>query len=148
MRHRNNGCGAHIAWAAVIALLVIALSSCWTPKRCNRALLKCGVVSDTVQVWDSLYIERSITDTLLRWDSLRLHDTVTIERDRVRIKLVKLPAGKIYVQGECKDTVIRYVRQVVKHVQRPPFMTYWRAWLAMLIGGIGVGAYFFGGLRK
>ena len=132
MKARNNGCGAHIGWAAVIALLAVALSSCWTAKRCNRAMLRCGVVSDTVQVWDSLYIERAITDTLLRYDSLQVHDTVTIEQDRVRIKIVRLPGDSIYVQGECKDTVIRYVRQVVNRVQRKPVVPVW-AWLLILL---------------
>jgi hypothetical protein len=128
---KNKGCGAHIAYAgmAIIALLLV---SCWTPKRCNRALLKCGIVADTVQVWDSIRIERAITDTLLRWDSMRLHDTVTIEQDRVRVKIVRLPGERLFVQGECKDTVIRYVRQVVNAVKRERFIPVW-AWVLMFL---------------
>ncbi len=128
---QRSGCGAHIAYAG-LAVIALLLCSCWTPKRCNRALLRCGVVSDTIQVWDSIYLERVITDTLLRWDSLRLHDTVTIEQDRVRVKIVRLPGERLYVQGECKDTVVRYVRQVVNAVKKQRFIPVW-AWVVMFL---------------
>jgi hypothetical protein len=128
---KNKGCGAHIAYAG-LAMIALMLASCWTPKRCNKALLRCGIVSDTVQVWDSIYLERAITDTLLRWDSLRLHDTITIEQDRVRVKIVRLPGERLFVQGECKDTVVRYVRQVVKPVKREQFIPVW-AWVVMFL---------------
>lgn len=119
----------------ITLLIALLLCSCWTPKRCNRALLRCGVVSDTVQVWDSIYLERAITDTLLRWDSLQMHDTVTIEQDLVRVKIVRLPGERLYVQGECKDTVIRYVRQVVNPVQRKTSWTWWpvAAFIALIL---------------
>lgn len=129
---QRSGCGAHIAYAG-LAIIALMLASCWTPKRCNRALLRCGIVSDTVQVFDSIRIERIMTDTLLRWDSLRLHDTVTIERDRVRVKIVRLPGERLFVEGECKDTVIRYVRQVVNAVKRERYVPKWLGWL--LFGG-------------
>lgn len=128
---QRSGCGAHIAYAG-LAMLALLLASCWTPKRCNKALLRCGIVSDTVQVWDSIYLERAITDTLLRWDSLQLHDTVTIEQDRVRVKIVRLPGERLFVQGECKDTVIRYVRQVVNPVKKQRFIPVW-AWVVMFL---------------
>jgi len=123
-----NGCGAHIAYAG-LAMLALLLASCWTPKRCNKALIRCGVVADTVQVWDSIRLERVITDTLLRWDWLRLHDTISIERDRVRVKVVRLPGDSIWVEGECRDTVIRYVRQVVNAVKRERYVPKWLGWL-------------------
>jgi hypothetical protein len=133
---KNKGCGAHIAYAG-LAVIVLLLCSCWTPKRCNRALLRCGIVADTVQVWDSIYLERVITDTLLRWDSMRMHDTITIEQDRVRVKIVRLPGERLFVQGECKDTVVRYVRQVVNAVKREQFIPRWLWWL--LFGGLVFG---------
>jgi hypothetical protein len=128
---KNKGCGAHIAYAG-LAMIALLLASCYTPKRCARVLYKCGILTDTVQVWDSIRIERVITDTLLRWDSLRLHDTVTIEQDRVRVKIVRLPGERLFVQGECKDTVIRYVRQVVNAVKRERFIPVW-TWVVMFL---------------
>ncbi len=134
---KNKGCGAHIAYAG-LAIIALLLASCWTPKRCNRALLRCGIVSDTVQVWDSIRIERTITDTLLRWDSLRLHDTVTIEQDRVRVKIMRLPGERLFVQGECKDTVVRYVRQVVNPVKRGELLPKCLQWLMLALSLYGL----------
>jgi hypothetical protein len=136
MTMKNKGCGAHIAYAG-LAMIALLLASCYTPKRCARVLYKCGILTDTVEVWDSIRIERVITDTLLRWDSLRLHDTVTIEQDRVRVKIVRLPGERLFVQGECKDTVIRYVRQVVNAVKRERYIPRWLWWL--LFGGFVFG---------
>jgi hypothetical protein len=123
---KAKGCVIPVAVTASLALL---LCSCWTPKRCNKAMLRCGIVADTVQVWDSIYLERAITDTMLRWDSMRLHDTVLIEQDRVRVKIVRLPGERLFVQGECADTTIRYVRQVVNAVKRERFIPVWVWWL-------------------
>jgi hypothetical protein len=123
---KAKGCVIPVAVTASLALL---LCSCWTPKRCNKAVLRCGIVADTIQVWDSIRIERAITDTLLRWDSMRLHDTVTIQQDRVRVKIVRLPGERLFVHGECQDTVIRYVRQVVNAVKRERFIPLWVSWL-------------------
>jgi hypothetical protein len=60
-----------------------------------------------------------LTDTLLRWQTLRERDTVTIRDGRATVRIVRLPGDSIWVQGECGDTVIRYVRQMVtKTVQQ------------------------------
>lgn len=128
---KAKGCGAHIGYAAAIFAALLLLG-CNAEKRCARQMLRCGIVSDTVQLFDSIRIERIMTDTLLRWDSLRLHDTVTIERDRVRIKIVRLHGERLFVEGECKDTVIRYVRQVVNAVKRERFIPVW-AWVVMFL---------------
>ena len=131
---KAKGCVIPVVVAASLALL---LCSCWTPKRCNKALLRCGVVADTIQVWDSIKIERAITDTLLRWDSMRLHDTVLIEQDRVKVKIMRLPGDRLFVQGECRDTVISYVRQVVNAVKRERFIPRWLWWLLFGIFAFG-----------
>jgi len=128
---KNKGCGAHIAYAG-LAMLALLLASCYTPKRCARVLYKCGILTDTVQVWDSIRIERVITDTLLRWDSLRLHDTVTIERGNARLKLLRLPGDSIWVAAECKDTTIWYVRKVVQPIQRVRYIPVW-TWVVMFL---------------
>jgi hypothetical protein len=73
-----------------------------------------------------------LRDTLLQWDSLIIGDTLTIERDRLHVKVVKLPGERLFVQGECKDTVIRYVRQVVNAVKRERFIPVW-AWVVMFL---------------
>lgn len=113
---KAKGCGAHIGYAAVIFTLLL-LFGCNAEKRCARQMVRCGVVftSDTQYVHDSIRIERVLRDTLLQWDSLIIGDTVTIERDLLRVKVVRLPGERLFIQGECKDTVVRYVRQVVNN---------------------------------
>ena len=131
---KAKGCGAHIGYAAAIFAALLLLG-CNSEKRCARQMVRCGVVftSDTQYIHDSISIERTLRDTLLAWDSLIIGDTITIERDRLRVKVVKLPGERLWVQGECKDTVIRYVRQVVNAVKRERFMPRWLWWL--LFGG-------------
>lgn len=113
---KAKGCGAHIGYAAA-TFAALLLLGCNAEKRCYRQMVRCGVVftSDTQYIHDSIRIERTLRDTLLAWDSLIIGDTITIERDRLRVKVVKLPGERLWVQGECKDTVIRYVRQVVNN---------------------------------
>lgn len=113
---RRKGCGAHIGYAAAIFAALLLLG-CNSEKRCARQMVRCGVVftSDTQYVHDSIRIERTLRDTLLAWDTMQIGDTITIERDRLRVKVVKLPGERLWVQGECQDTVIRYVRQVVNN---------------------------------
>ena len=96
-----------------IILLAIVLAGCSTERQCRKAAIKCGWKSDTVELWDSVRIERTITDTLVDFHTLSYYDTIRIDRDRVRIQLVRLPGDSIFVQAECKDTTIRYVKTIV-----------------------------------
>lgn len=135
---RRKGCGAHIGYAAAIFAALLLLG-CNAEKRCARQMVRCGVVftSDTQYIHDSIRIERTLRDTLLAWDSVIIGDTITIERDRMRVKVVKLQGDRLWIQGECKDTVIRYVRQVVNAVKRERFIPRWLWWL--LFGGFVFG---------
>jgi hypothetical protein len=119
--------------ASAIALLLIG---CSTERQCARAAKRCAHLwhSDTAWVHDSITIERTLTDTLLRWQTLRERDTVTIRDGRATVRIVRLPGDSIWVQGECGDTVIRYVRQVVtKTVQQPDKLD--SKWFRLFIAG-------------
>jgi hypothetical protein len=105
--------------ASAITLLLIG---CSTERQCARAAKRCAHMwhSDTAWVHDSITIERTLTDTLLRWQTLRERDTVTIRDGRATVRIVRLPGDSIWVQGECGDTVIRYIRQVVTNrIEQP-----------------------------
>ena len=114
---KAKGCGAHIGYAAA-TFAALLLLGCNAEKRCARQMVRCGVVftSDTQYIHDSIRIERTLHDTMLAWDTMTIGDTIMIKRDRLRVMVVKLPGERLYVQGECKDTVVRYVRQVVNNV--------------------------------
>lgn len=104
----------------LILLTALLLIGCSTERRCARAVNRCANLwrHDTTYIHDSILIKRNTIDTVLRWNFLQVHDTVTIRDGRAVIRIVRLPGDSIWVQGECRDTVIRYVRQVVtKNVQ-------------------------------
>ncbi len=129
-----------------IALLLIG---CSTERQCARAAKRCAHLwhSDTAWVHDSITIERTLTDTLLRWQTLRERDTVTIRDGRATVRIVRLPGDSIWVQGECGDTVIRYVRQMVtKNVQQPRQWWYW--WPLWVLGFIALRQFAVWVLRK
>lgn len=135
---RRKGCGAHIGYAAA-TFAALLLLGCNTEKRCARQMVRCGVVftSDTQYIHDSIRIERTLHDTLLAWDSVIIGDTITIERDRMRVKVVKLPGDRLWIQGECKDTVIRYVRQVVNNgAIRKEKYPWWHFAFTGLVGAV------------
>lgn len=134
---KAKGCLIPVAITAALALL--ALCGCNTERRCARQMVRCGVVftSDTQYVHDSIRIERVLRDTLLAWDTLTVGDTITIERDRLRVKVVKLPGERLLIQGECKDTVVRYVRQVVNRgAIRKEKYPWWHFAFTGLVGAV------------
>jgi hypothetical protein len=114
--------------AALIILTALLLIGCSTERRCARAVNRCAALwrHDTTYVHDSITIQRNTIDTVLRWNFLPVHDTVTIRDGRAVIRIVRLPGDSIWLQGECRDTVIRYVRQVVTvQAKREPLPWRW-----------------------
>jgi hypothetical protein len=68
---------------------------------------------------------------------MNYYDTIRIDRDRVRIRLVRLPGDSIFVQAECKDTTIRYVKTFVSNkVTIRPWWLWWLVLAAFLLGFI------------
>jgi hypothetical protein len=116
----------------ITTLIALLLIGCSTERQCARAAKKCAHLwhTDTAWVHDSITIERTLTDTLLRWQTLTERDTVTIRDGRATVRIVRLPGDSIWVQGECGDTVIRYVRQVVTNRIEQPRSRFerWFAW--------------------
>ena len=98
-----------------IILSALLLSACSQRERCIRAYAKCGPLwrTDTLEFFDSVAIELNTTDTVVSFQTMRFYDTVTIRDGRAMVRIVRLPGDSIYVQGECGDTVIRYVTQRV-----------------------------------
>lgn len=112
----------------LILLTALLLIGCSTERRCARAVNRCAPLwrHDTTYIHDSITIERNTIDTVLRWNFLTVHDTVTIRDGRAIIRIVRLPGDSVWVQGECQDTVIRYVRQVItKNVQAGSRWPWW-----------------------
>ena len=125
-----------------IILSALLLSACSQRERCIRAYAKCGPLwrTDTLEFFDSVAIELNTTDTVLSYQTMRFYDTVTIRDGRAMVRIVRLPGDSIYVQGECGDTVIRYVTQRVNVAgpEKP-----WPWWLWIAAAGLFLGGYHF-----
>lgn len=101
----------------LIVLIAMLLSSCSdkatrqlrrSEKLLNKAIANGAKVSaDTIIKEVTLTIPEVRTDTIFQ---SRQGDTVVIQKDRLRIKYVNLPADSVYIEGECKaDTIIKRI---------------------------------------
>lgn len=63
-------------------------------------------------------------------------DTVVIEKDRLKVKVVRLPGDSIFVEGKCAaDTIIREVPvTVTKTIEAKGWLRWWMLVIAVLAG--------------
>lgn len=92
-----------------IILSLFLITSCSPEKRLHRIAQKYDLIKvDTLVVRDSVFIPSIEADTALIWSQLT--DTITIERERLKIKILR-SHDTLKVFGECKgDTIIRIVK--------------------------------------
>lgn len=94
---------------AALALMIAMLTGCSAEKRLLRLQKKHPelFVTDTLTIRDTVIIAEIRTDTIF---NSKPGDTVTIEKDRLQIKYVKLPGDSVWLEGKClTDTVYRVV---------------------------------------
>jgi hypothetical protein len=96
----------------VLICLVAVMVSCSPQKKLNRLLKKHPelIVKDTVNIKDTIITESVKHDTLLNWNTL--YDTAYIEKDKLRIKVVRVN-DSIFIRGECVGDTIYYEKQVL-----------------------------------
>lgn len=102
----------------------------------KKAELKGALIgSDTVWKSVEIYVPEVTTDTVFR--SLQ-GDTVRIEKDRLKIKYVKLPGDSVYIEGKCEtDTVkIEVPVTVTKNIQATSWIKWWYLLIAFGIGAL------------
>lgn len=84
-------------------LIALVLSSCSTAYHCRKCIDNGQPKADTI--YRDIFIELPASKA----DSIFVSkpgDTVTIHKDRLVIKYVKLPKDSVFIQGECEaDTV-------------------------------------------
>lgn len=107
--------------ALLFIIILMGLSSCSDKatrqlrraKKLEEKAIANGakVTADTVFIDKPVYIPEVKTDTIFQSEE---GDTVIIEKDRLKIKYVNMPADSVYIEGECKaDTIIQRVRFAV-----------------------------------
>lgn len=74
-----------------------------------------------------------------------LLDTITLTKERLKIKVVRLPGDSIFVEGKCKsDTIYKKVPMVINKTIKAKGYSLWQLIilaLVMLLAGYGVRAF-------
>ena len=119
-----------------IIILLFLLSSCSPQTRLQRLVAHHPElrIADTLLIRDTIIRPPIMADTAL--SIMRLTDTVTISRDRLEIKLVRIN-DTIHIKGKCKaDTIIRELRVPVERIKLVKAEAGWLC--KVLLGIIGV----------
>ena len=118
-------------WILIPAVAVMA--SCSASWHLKRAIAKDpSIVKPTAVRFDTIVItkERKLTDTIVMNDV----DTITIERDRVRVRLVR-SYDTLMVEGTClPDTIkIDVIREIPQVVQPRRWRDQFNLWLSVVL---------------
>jgi hypothetical protein len=120
-----------VRWILIPAVAVMA--SCSASYHLKRAIAKDpSIVKPTAVRFDTIVVtkERKLTDTIVMNDV----DTITIERDRVRVRLVR-SYDTLMVEGTClPDTIkIDVIREIPQVVQPRRWRDQFNLWLSVVL---------------
>jgi hypothetical protein len=118
-------------WILIPAVAVMA--SCSASYHLKRVIAKDpSIVKPTAVRFDTIVVtkERKLTDTIVMNDV----DTITIERDRVRVRLVR-SYDTLMVEGTClPDTIkIDVIREIPQVVQPRRWRDQFNLWLSVVL---------------
>ena len=122
----------------ICILFICVLSSCSPQRRLERLVLHHPELRmvDTLLIRDTIITLPVVADTAL--SIMRLTDTVTISRDRLEIKLVRIN-DTIHIKGKCKaDTILRELRIPVEKIKLVKAEGGWLGKLPWIIFGLCV----------
>jgi hypothetical protein len=132
---------------AIIALLLILFycTGCG-PTWYLRQAEKRGAAIKTDTLWNTVEIPVPEVSTDTVFKSIT-GDTIRIEKERLKIKYVKLPGDSVFIEGKCEsDTIEKKVYyQVTKNISVPDKRKI--KWWHLLLAGLA-GAGLFAILRK
>ena len=120
--------------------LAMGGAACGADWHLKRAIAKDPTILEATAVrFDTIVVtkERKLTDTIV----MNQRDTITIERDRVRVRLVR-SNDTLMVEGTCLPDTIRIdvIREIPQLVQRRSFFTKgdrvfgWLLFVALIVG--------------
>lgn len=124
----------------IVAIEALLFTSCGAEYHLRRAIAKDPtIVKPTAVLFDTIVVtkERKLTDTIVMNDV----DTITIQNDRVRVRLVR-SYDTLRVEGTClPDTIrINVIRQIPQVVQRRSFFARreFGTWLGLFVAIFGI----------
>ena len=117
----------------VVIPAVAVMASCSASWHLERAIAKDpSIVKPTAVRFDTIVVtrERKLTDTIVMNDV----DTITIERDRVRVRLVR-SYDTLMVEGTCLPDTIRIdvIREIPQVVQPRRWRDRFNLWLSVVL---------------
>ena len=117
----------------VVIPAVAVMASCSASYHLKRAIAKDpSIVKPTAVRFDTIVVtkERKLTDTIVMNDV----DTITIERDRVRVRLVR-SYDTLMVEGTCLPDTIRIdvIREIPQVVQPRRWRDQFNLWLSVVL---------------
>lgn len=121
----------------IIILLLCSCSARWHVRQAEKHLRKAEfkgaqVKYDTVFVHDTIVTQHVTVDTVFKSS---VGDTVLIEKEKLKIKYVRLPGDSVFIEGECKpDTIIREIPvTITKEIKAPTPMINILIWIIIII---------------
>ena len=123
-----------------LILLILLVASCSPQRRLRRLLALHPELKtpDTLVLRDTIPIPQIQTDTILRLSTL--HDTVTIHKDHLQVKIHRL-RDTIYIQSKTLPDTIFITRripvQLIRYVQ-PDILVNFIGKIPWLIIGLGI----------
>jgi len=126
-------------------ILLLSFTACGPAgklKRAEKLIAKAELQGavwhvDTVRVEVPVYIRKIERDTIF---FPTLHDTVTLQHEKLVIKYVKLRGDSVYIYGACEaDTIYQTVTHTVtKTIKAKGGIKWW--WIAVaFVGGVVLG---------
>ena len=123
-------------------ILILLLASCSAKWHLEKAIQKDPtILQDTTMVIDTVVIREAqvVTDTVLTTE----RDTVLIENERVRVRVVR-EFDTLMVEAECKADTVRISKEVKVPVYRPAPPDPWWKKVLVWVGGAALIALLFG----
>lgn len=129
-------------------ILFLILQSCTCDYHLSRAIAKCGSIKrvDTLTVRDTITINSVQLDTVVK---ASVGDTVYLEKERLKVKFVRLKGDSFFISGKCDtvkiDRIIKVPCTTVDIIE-PPFYKKLGFWLVIFFAVVI--AYLLRSLRK
>ena len=126
-----------IIYFTLLTFIILLLASCSPQKRLHRLVKKHPELSrvDTIKIQDTIIVPGIKTDTV--FSSLLLHDTVTITKENLQIKLIEIN-DTIYLDAEVRADTVILTREIlvdrIIHVEPEKWwIEYWWVWGIVLL---------------
>ena len=133
----------------IVIILGFVLASCGSP----QALLKRAIERGAKVTIDTVYRDIAVIVPEVRHDSIFTSlpgDTVTITKDRLQVKYVKLAGEKVYIEGICLPDTVRVEVPVAVTTTIEAGYSWWDVlkWCLFTAVLVGLGSVFYFGYWK